>query len=130
MKILFGNTIAELQLVKDLDTVDYEFSHKLYELQRSKFFTPLTQLSILNEDLSKDYFPEVRAVILDNIWQKDDYNEKTTYLETLQNFKQFSKRLEVKINFLETHPSEIDFKAMTEEQKMFQRLKETVNSLQ
>jgi hypothetical protein len=56
MKILFGNTIAELQLVKDLNTAQYEFSHKLYELQRSKFFTPLTQLYILNEDISKDYF--------------------------------------------------------------------------
>ena len=30
MKILFGNTIAELQLVKDLNTAEYEFSHKLY----------------------------------------------------------------------------------------------------
>jgi hypothetical protein len=66
MKILFGNTIAELQLVKDLNVAHYEFSHKLYELQRSKFFTPLTQLSILNEEISKDYFLEVKAMILAN----------------------------------------------------------------
>ena len=30
MKILFGSTIAELQLAKDLNTAEYEFSHKLY----------------------------------------------------------------------------------------------------
>ena len=67
MKILFGSTIAELQLVKDLNTAEYEFSHKLYELQRSKFFTPLTQLAILNEDISKDYFIEAKALTLGNI---------------------------------------------------------------
>jgi hypothetical protein len=69
MKILFGDTIAELQLVQDLNTAEYEFSHKLYELQRSKFFTPLTQLAILNEDISRDYFLEVKALVLANINQ-------------------------------------------------------------
>lgn len=49
MKILVGDVIAELQLVIDLDSAEYEFSHKLYELKRSKFFSPLTQLSVLNE---------------------------------------------------------------------------------
>lgn len=49
MKILVGNIIAELQLVIDLDSAEYEFNHKLYELKRSKFFSPLTQLAVLSE---------------------------------------------------------------------------------
>jgi hypothetical protein len=70
VKILFGGIIGELQLVKDLNTAEYEFSHKLYELHRSKFFTPLTQLSIVNENISKDYFLEVKALILANSMKK------------------------------------------------------------
>jgi hypothetical protein len=30
MKMVFGNVIAELQLAIDLNTVEYEFNHKLY----------------------------------------------------------------------------------------------------
>lgn len=55
IKIIFGNVVAEFQLVKEANIADYDFNHKIYELKRSKFFTPLTQLMILNEDLSKDY---------------------------------------------------------------------------
>ncbi len=32
LKILFGNVIAEMQLVIDLSASDYAFAHKLYEL--------------------------------------------------------------------------------------------------
>ena len=63
LKILFGNVIAEMQLVIDLSASDYAFAHKLYELQRSQFFTPLTQLSIMNENLSNSYFTEAKAYI-------------------------------------------------------------------
>jgi hypothetical protein len=55
IKIIIGNVVAEFQLVKEANIADYDFNHKIYELKRSKFFTPLTQLMILNEDLSKDY---------------------------------------------------------------------------
>jgi hypothetical protein len=63
LKILFGEVIAEMQLVIDLSASDYAFAHKLYELQRSQFFTPLTQLSIMNESLSNAYFIEAKAYI-------------------------------------------------------------------
>lgn len=35
----------------------------LYELQRSQFFTPLTQLSIMNDSISNSYFIEAKAYI-------------------------------------------------------------------
>jgi hypothetical protein len=81
-------------LVKDLNLADYEFSHKLYELQRSKFFTPLTQLALLNENISKDYFLEVKALILANSIKKGyNYDEKITYMEPMENFKDFFQKL-------------------------------------
>jgi hypothetical protein len=52
-----------MQLVINLDSSGYNFAHKLYELQRSKFFTPLTQLSILNEQITRPYLLEAKAVI-------------------------------------------------------------------
>ncbi len=63
LKILFGDVIAEMQLVIDLNASDYAFAHKLYELQRSQFFTPLTQLYIMNESMSNSYFIEAKAYI-------------------------------------------------------------------
>lgn len=41
---------------------------------RSKFFTPFTQLSILNEEISNDYLTEARAVIEANTKTKDEEN--------------------------------------------------------
>jgi hypothetical protein len=70
LKILFGNTIAELQMAINLSAAENEFNHKIYELKRTKFFTPLTQLSIFNEDLSVDYLTEVAEVIQANIREK------------------------------------------------------------
>ena len=74
LKILFGNVIAEMQLVIDLSASDYAFAHKLYELQRSQFFTPLTQLFIMNESLSNSYFTEAKAYLNGNrLNEKEDY---------------------------------------------------------
>lgn len=122
MKILFGTTIAELQLVKDLDPINYEFHHKLYELKRSKFFTPLTYLSILNEGISEDYFTEVRAIILSNI-NCDNYKENVSYSECMENFRKFTKSLDIKINFLKPHINSIDFRRMVEERERFSMIK-------
>ena len=63
LKILFGKIVAELQLAIDQDTAEYMFSHRLYELARSKFFSPVTQLFILNERISEDYIEEVKEII-------------------------------------------------------------------
>ena len=63
LKILFGRIVAELQLVIDLESTEYEFSHLLYELARSKFFSPVTQLFILNQRISEDYIEEVKEII-------------------------------------------------------------------
>ncbi len=63
LKILFGRIVAELQLVIDLESTEYEFSHLLYELARSKFFSPVTQLFILSERIFEDYIEEVEEII-------------------------------------------------------------------
>ena len=59
LKILIGQTVAEMQLVIDLNVASYEFSHKIFELVRSKFFTPLTTLQYFNDELSNDFLQEV-----------------------------------------------------------------------
>lgn len=75
LKILFGSIVAEMQLVINLSASDYAFAHKLYELQRSKFFSPLTQLSIMNEAMCNSYFVEAKAYIEGNTQQnKEDYD--------------------------------------------------------
>ena len=56
MKILLGNTVAELQLAYLNNAAAYEFSHKLYELQRSKFFSPLTTLHRLHQKMGSEYY--------------------------------------------------------------------------
>lgn len=63
LTILFGDVITEMKLVIDLNSQDYAFANKLYELQRPKFYTPLTQLYIMNETLSSGYFIEAKAYI-------------------------------------------------------------------
>jgi hypothetical protein len=35
IKILFGNTIAELQMAINLNAAENEFNHKIYELKRT-----------------------------------------------------------------------------------------------
>ena len=73
MKILFGNTITELQLVIDLNLASYEFSHKIYELMRSKFFSPLTMLKRFNEQLTEDLLDEYCIVIKQNAKSSQDF---------------------------------------------------------
>ncbi len=64
LKILIDQSVAELQLVIDSDNIAaYEFSHKIYELVRSPFFSPLTMLKRFNEEISEDFFPEMNETI-------------------------------------------------------------------
>jgi len=63
LKLLFGSVVAELQLVINLKAAEYEFSHKIYELVRSKFFSPICQLSTLNETIARDYILELDDVV-------------------------------------------------------------------
>ena len=51
-------------------------------------------------------------MILSNVDRADDYGEKATFRECLDNFKAFSQLLEVNINFLDTHPNEIDMRKL------------------
>lgn len=79
---------------------DYEFSHKIYELVRSKFFTPLCQLSILNESLSKDYFSEVSKMVEVNTKSSQNFGETVTFSEVgeeLKWFKDFLKNINVEM---------------------------------
>lgn len=70
-----------MQLVIDLNVASYEFSHKIFELVRSKFFTPLTTLQYFNDELSNDYLQELEAIIIQNNSASHhiDYGEKTTF---------------------------------------------------
>ncbi len=88
LKVLFGNIVAELQLVINLEAAEFEFGHKIYELKRSMFFTPFTQLSILNEGISNDYFSEARTVIETNTKseKKENYEEAVSFSEVSSNF--------------------------------------------
>jgi hypothetical protein len=52
LKIQLGSVITELQLAIDFKFVDNEFNHKLYELLRSNFYSPLTMLFLFNTDIS------------------------------------------------------------------------------
>ena len=114
MKILVGDVIAELQLVIDLDSAEYEFSHKLYELKRSKFFSPLTQLSVLNEQLTIDYLSEVKDILEanQNIKQLQKYAEAVTFNEAKGQFRQFEKMLKVEVNESQTNLNKINMKQM------------------
>jgi hypothetical protein len=48
LRILFGKTVAEFQMAINMSAAEYEFNHNIYELKRTKFFSQLTQLCILN----------------------------------------------------------------------------------
>jgi len=43
-KILINGTVSEFQLAYEFNVVANEFNHKIYELERSKFFTCLSTL--------------------------------------------------------------------------------------
>lgn len=95
LKILVGRTVAELQLVIDLNIASYEFSHKIYEITRSKFYTPLTMLKVMNEQLSLDYFAELARVIAINASSRrtSKYQERLTYQQVQGSFQQFLQLL-------------------------------------
>lgn len=102
IKILFGNVIAELQLAILLNHAEYEFQHKLYEIRRSKFFTKLTQLSILNEEITNEYLKAAKRIIEINTNKKEeDYELAVSFKEVSQYFELFLQKLPVKINFPE-----------------------------
>ena len=48
INFLIGKTICELQFGIEFAVTDNEFNHKIYELLRSKFFSPLMMLKKLN----------------------------------------------------------------------------------
>ena len=83
LKLLYGNVIAELQLVIDLESAEYEFAHKLYELVRSKFFTQLAQLTVLSDKLTEEYCREAGEVIRVNTQaeQAENYQQKASFDE-------------------------------------------------
>jgi hypothetical protein len=77
---------------------------------RSKFFTPLTQLSILNERISSDYFSEASAIIEVNTkrYNEENYDESVSFSEVLRYFKDFLQRLSIKIDHSQLGCHEID----------------------
>ena len=52
------HSIAELQLALKFDTTSNEFNHKIYELLRSRIYTPLTNLYVQNETWSSVFFAD------------------------------------------------------------------------
>jgi hypothetical protein len=51
--IKFGESIAEFQFALKLDSVSNEFNHKIYELKRSKLYSPIVNLFVQNEKWSQ-----------------------------------------------------------------------------
>ena len=56
--IKLPNSVAELQLALKFDTALNEFNHRIYELIRSKIYSPITNLCVLNERWSSVFFSE------------------------------------------------------------------------
>ncbi len=50
------HSIAELQLALKFDTTSNDFNHKIYELLRSRIYTPLTKLYVQNENWISAFF--------------------------------------------------------------------------
>lgn len=89
LKIIMDQTIAQLQLVIDLNVASYQFSHKLYEISRSKFYSPLTMLKVINEQLSIDYFTEMRKIVAINA-----HSQRTNKYQGKLTFKDIEQRYE------------------------------------
>ncbi len=51
--------MAEFQFALKLDSVSNEFNHKIYELKRSKLYSPIVNLFVQNEKWSRDFFTEL-----------------------------------------------------------------------
>jgi len=50
LKILINELVCEFQLTIDATkVVDNEFNHKIFEIARSKFFSPISMLKLFNE---------------------------------------------------------------------------------
>lgn len=116
LKILFGDVIAEMQLVINMNSADYDFSHKLYELKRAKFYSPLTQLAFFNERISTEYFRTAQAVIAANQSKKgDEYEEASTFKEVAESFRIFLEQLPIKIKLEDEGPKAMDMMMLTGE---------------
>jgi hypothetical protein len=69
LKILFKDVITEMVLIRDLKDNEEKFKQQIEKLQKPKFFSSVTQLFIVNEEISSKYLPEVKTVIRANTRQ-------------------------------------------------------------
>lgn len=58
MKLPKG-TISEYQICYNINSVENEFNHKLYELNRTTLFTPITNLYLNHNKWSNEIFDEL-----------------------------------------------------------------------
>lgn len=85
------NSVAELQLALKLDTVSNEFNHKIYELLRSKLYTPISNLCELNSKWSWAFFMEQENLVtfVKNSSKKIDFEDKLTFESVSPKVKNF-----------------------------------------
>ena len=115
-----------MQLVIDLSMSDYTFAHKLYELQRSEFFSPLAQLSIMNDNMSNSYFAQAKAYIDANTKQKgEDYDQSTTFEEVNSIYDKFVASLSTELNFKESSDDGPKVELMNDEITKLGQIKKT-----
>ncbi len=68
-----------MQLVLKLDSVSNEFNHKIYELKRSKLYSPITNLHVHNEKWGESFFTEQIELLEDIIHIKDEIKLDENY---------------------------------------------------
>ena len=56
LKIRMEDLVCEFQLALKFNQAENEIHHKMYEVERSKVFTPVTMLFNWHNSLAKDFF--------------------------------------------------------------------------
>ena len=59
LKIRMEDLVCEFQLALKFNQAENEIHHKMYEVERSKVFTPVTMLFTWHDGISNDYFNNV-----------------------------------------------------------------------
>lgn len=63
ISVLVGETVGEVRLAVDFQYSAYDFNHRIRQLARSQFFSPLTTLRLANDKLNRDYLPELASLL-------------------------------------------------------------------
>jgi len=84
LKIRMGDLVCEFQLALKFNQAENEIHHKMYEVERSKVFTPVTMLFSWHQGLANDFFKSVESVLSER--KKKDAPKLKEKLEDLKKF--------------------------------------------